>query len=347
MESELNWGTIRSFRERTDKLENEIGEIISELKLCDSVNNYPQYAELVMRYKQTTRELRNIVGQIDKSGREFLSRYDKHHTSEAVMNVVDSSFKIEITNIVAEDIISMAERYKNATLEYSRIKEEQDNRLKKYIIDLMKRNPGYIIAKRGCFYTSDKEMAEELKKKKQTKGFKSIKINSLDVVYKQKIMAIPAFMVELSHKNIIDISIQNPRLREYPYRVEDSQIHFISSAIPDLEEGKCIRPRKMKVACIAESNDSKYDKLGTFTIPSNIDGYEDIKIETTPRALAMLGLWFGDLGFEEYPYVIKLPDILKKLEQKSPKLVPGFVKKHYTRQSIPEKTSPDEERIYL
>lgn len=347
MENELNWGKIRAFQVRTNELEIEIGKIIAELKLCDSVNNYPQYAKLVMSYKKKTREFREIVGEIDKSGREFLSRYDGQYASEAVMNVVDSDFRKELTNIVAEDVISMAERFKNSTLIYSKIKEEQDNQLKKYIIDLMKRKPGYVIAKRGCFYTSDKEKAEELKEKEQTKGFKSIKINSLDVVYKQKIIAVPAFMVELSHKNIVDISIHNPYLREYPYRVEDSQIHFISSAIPDLEEGKCIRPRKMKVAYIAESNDSKYDKLGTFTIPSNIDGYEDIKIETTPRALAMLGLWYGDLGFEEYPYVIKLPDILKKLEQKSPKLVPGFVKKHYTRQSIPEITSPDEERIYL
>ena len=157
-------------------------------------------------------------------------------------------------------------------------------------------------------------------------------------------------MLQLSKKNIGNIDIHPSRIKGYPYMVEDSQIHFSKPLILSREEGECMVARKSKTAFILDSKDSKYDKLGTITISTNngdYGEYGDIKIETTPRALAKLGLLYSDLGFEEYLYVITLPDIWKRVDCISPNLVPRAIKNLFTKPAIPDNTSPDEERICL
>lgn len=347
MNTPINKEKINSFYENCQKLEKRMASILEELRVIDPIYNYPQYTELVFSYNQSANELEELLNEAKRDSIAFLKENIGDNLDE---NVDANDLRKAVLDIAVEDITSENSICVQNGDVYSKIKSEKDRQLKKYIIDVIRKNPGYVIAKKGYFYSNNEEVAEKLRALVAEKGFNSIKEGTFGVLYKQKISAIPAFMLQLSKKNIGNIDIHPSRIKGYPYLVEDTKIDFSKPLILSREEGECMVARKSKTAFILDSKDSKYDKLGTITITTNngdYGEYGDIKIETTPRALAKLGLLYSDLGFEEYPYVITLPDIWKRVERTSPKLVPGFVKKLYTKKSIPSATSQDEERICL
>lgn len=347
MNTPIDKETVNSFYEKCQDLEKKMASILEELCVIDPIDNYPQYAELVFSYNQSANELEELLNRAKRDSIAFLKENIGDNLDE---NVDAIDLRKAVLDIAVEDITSEKINHAHNQEVYSKIKSEKDRKLKKYIIDVIRKNPGYVIAKKGYFYSNNEEVAEKLRALVAEKGFNSIKEGAFGVLYKQKISAIPAFMLQLLKKNIGNIDIHPSRIKGYPYMVEDSQIHFSKPLILSREEGECMVARKSKTAFILDSKDSKYDKLGTITISTNngdYGQYGDIKIETTPRALAKLGLLYSDLGFEEYPYVITLPDILKRVYCISPNLVPRAIKNLFTKPAIPDNTSPDEERICL
>jgi len=347
MNTPIDKERINSFYEKCQELKKRMDSILEKLRVIDPIENYPQYAELVFSYNQSANELEELLDGTKRDSIAFLKENIGDNLDE---NVDANDLRKAVLDIAVEDITSEnLNRVQNGDI-YSKIKSEKDRQLKKYIIDVIRKNPGYVIAKKGCFYTYNEEVAKKIRALVEEKGFNSIKEGNFGILYIQKISAIPAFMLQLSKKNIGSIDLHPSPIKGYPYMVEDTKIDFSKPLILTREEGECMVARKSKTAFILDSKDSKYDKLGTITISTNngdYGEYGDIKIETTPRALAKLGLLYSDLGFEEYPYVITLPDIWKRIERTSPKLVPGFVKRLYTKKLIPSATSPNEERISL